>query len=193
MRVTAVPLLGLVLVLGTTAGCGGGGNDGTGVASARKPAAGSSASPSGSARSQKDGLLAYARCMRANGIPKFPDPTFDGDGGVSLDMPTGTDPTVAGAAQQKCASFLPNSGDVTKADPEVTKQLLAYARCMRANGIPKFPDPGSDGHLQLNGDALGISTDDPKYKAADRTCSHLMPQPAAGGPATQTHGAGDGA
>jgi hypothetical protein len=188
MRRKAGPLLGLLLALWVTAGCGGGGNGDTGVASAGKPTAGAGASASQGAGSLKDGLLAYAKCMRANGITNFPDPDFKSDGGVSLDMPDGTDSAAAAAAQDKCKSHLPNGGGTDRADPETTKKLLAYAKCMRAGGVTDFPDPAADGHLQLNGNQLDMN--DPKYKAADRHCSQYLPKSSGGGPATQTAGGG---
>ncbi|MFC8825466.1 hypothetical protein ACFT9I_08935 [Streptomyces sp. NPDC057137] len=207
MRVTARPVWGLLLVLGMTAGmtagCGGGdggdGTDGTGVASASegqgkaKGGGDGEEDAGGDADSQKDGLLKYAKCMRENGVPDFPDPNFSSGGGVSLDMPVGTDPKLAEAAQQKCVGLLPSSGDVEKADPEITKQLLAYSKCMRDKGITKFPDPSSNGHLEINNDELGISTTDPKYKAAEQHCSRYMPKPPGGGPADATQEAGGGA
>jgi len=194
MRGKAWPVLGLLLVLGVTAGCGGGGgvggSDDAKVASAGKASAGASASASQGQNNSADALLAYAKCMRANGVPAFPDPNFNGDGGVSLDMPDGTDAKVAAAAQETCKGFLPNGGEADKADPETTAKLLAYAKCMRAGGVPDFPDPAADGHLQLDGNQLDM--DAPAYKAADQKCAQYLPR-TAGGPETQSQGAGDGA
>jgi hypothetical protein len=190
MRRKAGHALGLLLILGITAGCGdSGGNGDAQVASAGKGSASAGASASQGQGSSQDALLAYAKCMRENGVPDFPDPNVGSDGGVSLDMPSGTDPKVAAAAQDACKSLLP-TGDTTKADPETTKKLLAYAKCMRAAGITNFPDPAADGHLQLNGNELDMN--DPKYQAADQQCATYLPK-TSGGPATQSQGAGSGA
>jgi hypothetical protein len=193
MGMKAAPLLGLVLVLGVTGGCGSGGDDGAEVASAGKPTTSAGASASRGTGSEKDGLLRYAQCMRDNGIADFPDPDFQSDGGVSLNMPAGTDPKLVDAAQQKCKTLLPNGGEDAKVDPKVTEQLRKYSKCMRDNGITNFPDPSPGGGLKINNDQLGISTDDPKYKAAVETCSQYLPKPPGGGESNQTHGAGAGA
>lgn len=131
--------------------------------------------------------------MRENGVANFPDPQFQDGGGVSLDVPDGADPQRVNAAQQKCKSLMPNGGENQKVDPKVTEQLRKYSKCMRDNGVTQFPDPGPEGGLQINNDQLGISVDDPKYIAAERTCSQHMPKPPGGGEGTQTHGAGGGA
>jgi hypothetical protein len=48
----------------------------------------------------------------------------------------------------------------------------AYSACMRRNGVPKFPDPDASGTIHAS-----IPRNSPKFKAADRTCQHLLPQP----------------
>ncbi|MGW1990306.1 hypothetical protein [Embleya sp. NPDC001921] len=204
MRTTAGLGLGLLLMLGAVAGCGGGGDDGDGIASAGTPTATVSASPGGNgtgggtgngkgAGDARDSMLRYAQCMRENGIPDFPDPTFSGDGGVSLNLPEGTDAKVVDAAQAKCRSLMPNGGENQKVDPKVTEQLRRYAKCMRENGIPQFPDPSADGGLQINNDALGLGPDDPRFKAADQACSTYMPKPPGGDGGRKTSGPGAGA
>jgi hypothetical protein len=46
-------------------------------------------------------------------------------------------------------------------------QALTYANCMRANGTPTFPDPGSNGALP--NPAL------PAFQAAKKACAKLQP------------------
>jgi len=46
-------------------------------------------------------------------------------------------------------------------------QALTYANCMRANGTPNFPDPGSNGALP--NPAL------PAFQAAKKACAKLQP------------------
>ncbi|MFI6585569.1 hypothetical protein [Embleya sp. NPDC050493] len=205
MRTTAGLGLGLLLTLGAVAGCGGGSDDdGTRIASAGKPTATAPASPGGKGTGNgkgagkdtgdaRDAMLRYAQCMRENGIPGFPDPTFNGEGGVSLDLPEGTDAKAVEAAQVKCRSLMPNGGENQKVDPKVTEQLRRYAQCMRENGIPQFPDPSADGGLQINNDALGLRPDDPRFKSADQACSTYMPKPPGGDGGRKTSGPGAGA
>jgi hypothetical protein len=53
---------------------------------------------------------------------------------------------------------------------------LAFSRCMRAHGIKDFPDPGSNGAINVNG-APGSDLDrnDPRFQAADQACKSLLP------------------
>jgi hypothetical protein len=60
----------------------------------------------------KQKILAFAQCMRAHGLPDFPDPTFDSNGGgISINAGGASDldpnsPTFQ-AAQKACESKLP--------------------------------------------------------------------------------------
>jgi hypothetical protein len=53
---------------------------------------------------------------------------------------------------------------------------VAFSRCMRAHGIKDFPDPGSNGAINLNG-APGSDLDrnDPRFQAAYQACKSLLP------------------
>jgi hypothetical protein len=144
----------LVAVALVAAACGG--SNGSGVAG------GGSSSPS---RSAQQSMLAFSRCMRSHGVPNFPDPV---DG---VDLPKIT-PEILGvsssqfnAAENACRNLLPPNGvmsgnsrgysDVVErcivggiCPPAVTHWLqdkeLEYARCMRAHGLPSWPDPSTD-------------------------------------------------
>ncbi|MBV9819441.1 MAG: beta-lactamase family protein [Solirubrobacterales bacterium] len=50
---------------------------------------------------------------------------------------------------------------------------LKYAKCMRAHGLPTFPDP-VDGHITLN-PSSGISPDSPTFAAAAKVCAKYGP------------------
>lgn len=53
---------------------------------------------------------------------------------------------------------------------------MAFSRCMRAHGLKDFPDPGSNGAINLNG-APGSDLDrnDPRFQAAYQACKSLLP------------------
>ncbi len=115
-RLTAAALLSGMLVAGCggsspspTAGTVDGASTSTSTAAAgaattggSSTAAGGGATSSGSTASGAGGSepLAFAECMRANGVPNFPDP--EPGGGVAL--PAGTNPSSPAfkAAQAKC-------------------------------------------------------------------------------------------
>ncbi len=64
------------------------------------------------------------------------------------------------------------------------KAALAYVDCMRSHGVSNFPDPTSDGQINVkfayggkDGAPVssGIDRMSPQYISADQTCRHLLP------------------
>jgi Pectinacetylesterase len=55
--------------------------------------------------------------------------------------------------------------------------LLVFAKCMRDNGVPNFPDPVDDG---INLDGTGLDPNMPEFQAAEKACESVLPYPAAG-------------
>jgi hypothetical protein len=105
-------------------------------------ACGSSGKPS-SATSGGDPLLNLARCMRAHGVPNFPDPT-PGGGGVQIQAGSGVNPFSPAFknAQTACRKFLPGGGPPSRhASAQAKAEMLRTSECMRAHGISGFPDP----------------------------------------------------
>jgi hypothetical protein len=122
--------------------------------------------------------LRYARCMRDNGLPGYPDPEVTG-GEVrirGIDKKTVDTATLA-RAQQACRAFQPV---LTGADGAQKLAAARFeARCMRDHGVAAYPDPDPDGHAELP-DAV---REDPHFDAAKATCRDLTrsftPGPAA--------------
>ena len=52
---------------------------------------------------------------------------------------------LGGASMAGCGSTGPLSGTVTNA-PSGSNSALRFSQCMRANGVPSFPDPGPSGY-----------------------------------------------
>ena len=125
------------------AGCGGSSPNpatasGGSTASKSSAASASSSGPSDGAQ----GALEFARCMRANGVPNFPDPSPGG--GFAFQAPVSS-PALKGA-QAKCRKLLPGGGppalgSKTHPSAQVLGKLLKIAECMRTHGVPQFPDP----------------------------------------------------
>jgi hypothetical protein len=57
----------------------------------------------------KEAALEHARCMRDNGVPDFPDPQFDENGGAQIRIGKGLNPESATfqQAQKACEKTLP--------------------------------------------------------------------------------------
>jgi hypothetical protein len=199
-----LPLVAALSMLGLTlAACGGDDDDDGAVAATNapttaapttsRPATGPSAPTdstppdSASAGSQpaasEPDPLAYSQCMRDHGVINFPDP--NPEGGVALDGDTlgiDIDSPQFQRAEQACQYLMP-PGDAAGPSQEGMDAMLAYAQCMRDEGITAFPDPNSEG-LALDGDAVGIDT--PQFAAADAACKHLLGE---GGSTNQSGGA----
>jgi hypothetical protein len=128
----------------SVAGCGGGSaNPGVArLSSGRSSAASSNASTGAGAGSPEAEALAFAGCMRANGLPDFPDPK--GGGGFLFHTGAGADPSSPAfkTAQTKCEKFLPpGPGSGAPPSAKTLAHYLTVARCMRRHGVPEFPDP----------------------------------------------------
>ncbi len=175
-RLTGVPRARLLIVATLVsgfliAGCGGGSASPTAatVTGGNPPAAtvaagGSTGTSSGSpgAGADSSGPLAFARCMRANGVPNFPDPVpgrgfLFPAGGVNPNAPA------VAAAQAKCRKLMgggpPGPGSTTHPSAQTLAKLRNIAQCMRQNGVPEFPDPRTSvpAHPFLSGE--GVITD----------------------------------
>jgi hypothetical protein len=123
-----------------------------------------------------DPAVAYAECMRENGVPEFPDPV-DGQTLLQAGSDSGIDPNSPEfkRAQEACQDLAPQGADAGGAPPEeLQQQALAFARCMRANGVPDFPDPQfSSGGVTMGGP--GIDSDSPEFQAAMQACRDKVP------------------
>lgn len=62
---------------------------------------------------------------------------------------------------------------------------VAFSACMRSHGVPKFPDPNSQGAIS-NVIQLGIDPSSPQYQAAQKACAHLANGPSPGGSQSQS-------
>jgi hypothetical protein len=136
-------LLSGVLAL---AGCGGGSSSPSGVAHLSSTKSASQASPEGggaspeSSSSLQQKEIAFAKCMRSNGVPNFPDPSAGGGfavrGGFDSQSPA------VNAARAKCQQLLPpGPGSGPPPSRQTLAKFLNIARCMRAHSISDFPDP----------------------------------------------------
>jgi hypothetical protein len=148
---------------------------------------------------QQDAQLAYSQCMRENGVTKFPDPTSDG--GLMIKADSGIDPesSTFKAADEKCQSHLKGvmdagSGPSPAEQQEQQEKLLAFAQCMRDNGVD-MADPTFDGGRVMMkagpGDGGAPSeVDKQKMDKAQAACRDKNPMP--GGASNDSKGSSDG-
>jgi hypothetical protein len=167
------------------AGCGAPAASQSGVATL-DPNASAAASAGASARpaDAREAALAFSRCMREHGVANFPDPQFPDGGGMTMTIGPGdgidpNSPTMQ-AAHNACESLLPK-GPESGVGPskEDYDRALEFAQCIRAHGVPDFPDPQMSGGgmtVQANGaENGGTDPNSPTMQSAMQACQALLP------------------
>ena len=195
----ALALLAVLAAPFLVAGCGGShsnqgvatvtttststGQSSTQAAGARPAlSAGTSASTPGDSSQEIEiaGTLKFSRCMRANGVPNFPDPNSQGSIQFNTSEINPNTPQFENA-QQKCAKY---AGGTTAPSPAQRAQTLAralqFSKCMRSHGAPNFPDPpasgGASSKLAGTGPApAGLDPNSPIFQHAMKACTPLLP------------------
>jgi hypothetical protein len=121
--------------------------------------AGSGGSPVAEASAGSPSAVAYSACMRAHGVPNYPDPDSDGQLPKTGPQLLGVSSSQYQVAQQDCQHLLPTGGSLQQQEhqcmensdcpPTLVQQMmvgdLKLARCMRSHGVPNFPDPTNGG------------------------------------------------
>lgn len=148
-------------------------------------------SPGGSA---KTSALAYSQCMRAHGIKAFPDPNSQGQIALNAGPGTGIDPRSPQyqAADKACKSLMPASRLSPAQQAQLKAGNLKYAQCMRAHGISDFPDPNSQGQIQIQAKpGSDLDPNNPRFQSANKACQQYQPGGGKGG-SLNTGGGGPG-
>jgi hypothetical protein len=119
--------------------------------------------------------------MRAHGISNFPDPA---DGGLSIvAMPGSATLTVQGLtfsgpafqnAQHACGRYLVGDGPPVQLSAAQKAEMVALARCMRANGVPSFADPsGAPVGTAISSKRPSSVSGSPAFRHAVSVCGRL--------------------
>lgn len=140
---------------------------------------------------QKAAQLAYSQCMQTHGVPNFPDP--DSQGRILIQGAPGSslDPGSAAFkhAEDVCKSKQPQPTPAQQAQAE--QYALRVARCMRAHGIKDYPDPGSDGRIEIhlnNNPGSDLNPNNPLFQRAQAKCMPNAPKIPRGKNATSGSG-----
>jgi hypothetical protein len=130
-------------------------------------------------------MIAFSKCMRANGVTNFPDPS---GGGLNI-AGTGINPQAPAfkSAQAACFKVMPGGGPSTHATEQQIKQAAETAVCMRQHGVTGYPDPivtakppainPSDYSSAAYGNGIfigipsSINVHSPAFEAAAKTCN----------------------
>jgi hypothetical protein len=127
--------------------------------------------------------------MRSHGDPSQADPVINSDSDIEISM-TNVSATMAGQAHDSsgpCGHYLAAASSALRDGQPMPKppseaKLLAYARCMRANGVPKYPDPVSDSSEGPSLNNIGMSLTSPVFVRANNLCSKKAGVPSGNGP-----------
>lgn len=128
-------------------------------------------------------LVRFAQCMRANGVPNFPDPV---NGRLLLQAGPGSNLNPSSpafqTASQACKSLAPSGTVGAAQSAQGSGKAVLFAQCMRSHGVPNFPDPkeGPGGTFQLTL-PNGVDPSSPQFQAAQQACQSLSPLPSSGG------------
>jgi hypothetical protein len=182
--------LGLAAVLAACSGA----DTGPAVATLEDPGASASPVASTAPTDPQEAFLAFAQCMRDNGID-MPDPEIVDDvggGNVGMAFKVGGDAGSVDkeefrAADGACKHYLANViSDTTTGgiSPEDEDKLLAFTHCIREHGID-MPDPQTSGVIvdEEQGTGPKLDPNDPDFEAAQEACAGLLPGKIEGGAA----------
>jgi hypothetical protein len=133
--------------------------------------------------------------MRSQGVPNFPDPGSDGQLPKADAKQLGVSGSQLQATRQACQHLLPNTGREISAGSiqqcmmaddcprslvqHVLNEERVFARCMRSDAVPNWPDPTIDSQgrpvfaISISKD--GFNPYSPQIWAKGNHCSHLMP------------------
>lgn len=130
----------------------------------------------------------WAGCMRSHGDPGQVDPTVDANGVIHITYPASASGSghaeLGSGTNNPCSSYLTAASTALRGGQPLQKpdpaKLEKYSQCMRAHGIPDFPDPTSHGlsiHVQPGSD---LNPQNPTFKNASKLCAKKVGIPALG-------------
>ena len=127
-------------------------------------------------------LVEWAACMRKHGDPNQTDPSIDVHFGINVTIPLGAPQSLSGEVHggtAPCNQYLAAASSALRAahpappPPSNNASGVKYAACMRANGVPNYPDPTGN-RTNLN----GIDMNSPFFLRANKLCGKQIGAPA---------------
>jgi hypothetical protein len=172
-------LLGaLATVALISAGCGSSGPSGNGTANSTGTSNATGSSGTGKNATGQDKAVKFAECVRAHGVPHFPDPNAKGEFEFGIDVTR----EIWGRAINACKALQPPGSLSAKRTPTQQTASLRFAQCIRENGVKDFPDPANGQpivdtyRIPSSNTSAGMTI----LNAAMHKCSHALAEAAAG-------------
>ena len=121
--------------------------------------------------------LGLARCLRAHGVPNYPDPNASGQEPAGAKQLTFAPRGQAAAAACSYWGRRIHNDDAAQ-NQAVRVEYVRFAQCMRAHGLPSFPDPANaEGRVEfvLSASQDGFDPHSPQVLAKARQCESVLP------------------
>jgi hypothetical protein len=119
-------------------------------------------------------LNEWTACMRSHGDPDQTNPTVDTNKVIHIPIPSGVKGLAQSPAISACQQYMTAAstalGGNQPAGPS-NPTLVNYAKCMRANGVPGFPDPIGNSIVIKGGSGASVNPGSPVFQNADKLCS----------------------
>ena len=150
----------------------------TAACSGSPSSTGSGGSPTAGGSANSSSAVAYSRCVRAHGVPNFPDPDSNGQIPKEAVVPALREvgDSRAKAATNACANLNPAGQESPTLTAREQQDYLRAAACMRSHGITNFPDPTfPGGHVNLPQIPSSIDISSTQFAQARQTCEKLIP------------------
>ena len=204
------------ITIGSLTACGSGGDGGSGadVASIDDSTPGSATDDTTDGTTPEaptdpeEAMLAFTECMRDHGVdmpdPQVAGPATGGERAAGAVIAVDGDPEDQAfqEAQEACEPLMANMRGELEDDPErlaeMKEQMLAFAQCMRDEGID-MPDPtfDADGRVKIDGGPgdIAATRDADAFNEAAAACSQdggPMIQVAPGGAVSAQSGGSEG-
>jgi hypothetical protein len=133
----------------------------------------------------------WATCIRSHGDPSQADPTIDANKDIQITMNSVPD-TLANEVHGStgpCSNYLLAAENALRGgQPAPTYSSVTavkFSECMRASGVPNYPDPSANGDTKFNG--TGVDPNSPSVQNATKACDKKVGEPYYA-PGTETPG-----
>jgi hypothetical protein len=154
-----------------------------GAAALALAACGGGGGPSASAQTDSGpglGAVTFARCMRGHGVRQFPDPGGPAPAGSSISILGASLPPTINikspafrSALNTCMRMFLAAHPRPPLSAAKKAAALKSSQCMRAHGVPHFPDPTfpPGGGIALR-TGPGVDPNSPAFQHAQQVCGN---------------------
>ena len=115
----------------------------------------------------------WAACMRRHGDPGQIDPTVDASKVIQITLGA---PTGLRGENGVCGSYLSAAqsalGGGTPRASSDEPAALNFAQCMRANGVPDYPDPTGNNQTVHSSSGSDLNPANPVFQSASTLCAN---------------------